>query len=201
MMDLFRRQAARFGTQILTEDVESVNLGVYPFIVEAKSGKVEAEAIIISTGATAKRLDIPGCGDKEFWQKRRHRLRRLRREHAHLPQQALYVIGAGDTAIEQAFFLTKFGSKVFIVHRRDEFRASKIMGDRAVQHPKIEVLWSHVVSKVEGDGVVRSVIVKDLKTGKETKREAARSLLCHWPRAQHLLFGRPGAKTSPTRIY
>ena len=173
MMDLFRRQAARFGTQILTEDVTSVNLKSYPFIVEAKSGSVEAEAIIISTGATAKRLEIPGCGDKEFWQKGVTACAVCDGAMPIFRDKPLYVIGGGDTAMEEALFLTKFGSKVFIVHRRDEFRASKIMGDRAIHHPKIEVLWSHVVTKVEGDQVVRSVTVKDLKTGKEAKREAA----------------------------
>ncbi|MBS0616362.1 MAG: thioredoxin-disulfide reductase [Verrucomicrobia bacterium] len=173
LMDLMRRQAARFGTTILTEDVTSVNLKTYPFIVEAKSGQVEAEALIIATGATAKRLEIPGCGDKEFWQKGVTACAVCDGAMPIFRGKDLYVIGGGDTAMEEALFLTKFGSKVFIVHRRDEFRASKIMGDRAIKHPKIEVLWSHVVSKVEGDQVVRSVTVQDLKTGKETKRDAA----------------------------
>ncbi len=173
MMDLFRLQSDRLGTTIITEDVTSVNLKIYPFIVEAKSGSVEAEAIIISTGATAKRLEIPGCGDKEFWQKGVTACAVCDGAMPIFRDKPLYVIGGGDTAMEEALFLTKFGSKVFIVHRRDEFRASKIMGDRAIHHPKIEVLWSHVVTKVEGDQVVRSVTVKDLKSGTETKRDAA----------------------------
>lgn len=172
LMDLMRRQAARFGTSILTEDVTSISLAKYPFTVESKSGTVEAEALIIATGATAKRLEIPGCGDTEFWQKGVTACAVCDGAMPIFRDKHLYVIGGGDTAMEEALFLTKFGSKVFIVHRRDEFRASKIMGDRAIHHPKIEVLWSHVVTRVEGDSVVRSVTVQDLKTGAETKREA-----------------------------
>ena len=84
----------------------------------------------------------------------------------------LYVFGGGDTAVEEAVFLTKFGQKVYLVHRRDELRASKIMAERALKHPKIEVIWNHVLEKVEGDHVVSHVILKDVNSGKEMKREA-----------------------------
>lgn len=84
----------------------------------------------------------------------------------------LYVIGGGDSAIEEATFLTKFGKKVFIVHRRDQFRASKIMQDRAFNHPKIEIMWDSVVAKVSGDDVVRSVTIQNVKTKKEIVRDA-----------------------------
>jgi thioredoxin reductase (NADPH) len=172
LMDLFRRQAARFGTKILTEDVVSVDLKKSPFTVTAKSGAVSAEAIIIATGANAKRLDIPGTRDGEFWQKGVTACAVCDGAAPIFRNQPLYVIGGGDTAVEEASFLTKFGSKVYIVHRRDELRASKIMADKAKKHPKIEIIWNHVLIQVEGDNVVRSVILQDVQTKKETKREA-----------------------------
>lgn len=82
------------------------------------------------------------------------------------------LLGGGDSACEEAVFLTKFGSKIFIVHRRDELRASKIMAERAIKHPKIEVIWNSEIVKIEGDQVVRSVTLKNVATGEEHKKEA-----------------------------
>lgn len=172
LMDLFRKQAERFGTKILTEDVVSVDLKQRPFIVQAKSSTASADAIIISTGANAKRLDIPGTRDNEFWQKGVTACAVCDGAIPIFRDKHLYVIGGGDTAVEEATFLTKFGSKIFIVHRRDELRASKILAERAKKHPKIEILWNHVLTRVEGDSIVRSVTLQDVKSGKETKREA-----------------------------
>jgi len=172
LMDLFRKQSIRFGTTVITEDVTGVDLKKYPFLVTAKSGTVSAEAIIIATGANARRLDIPGANEGEFWQKGVTACAVCDGAMPIFREKHLYVIGGGDTAVEEATFLTKFGSKVFIVHRRDELRASKIMADRAMKHPKIEILWNHVISRIDGDTVVRSVTLKDVKTGKEAKREA-----------------------------
>jgi thioredoxin reductase (NADPH) len=173
LMDLFRLQAERFGTSFVTEDVTNVDLKQYPFKVESSSGIVETEAIIIATGATAKRLQVPGANDGEFWQKGVTACAVCDGAAPLFRDKPLFVFGGGDTAVEEAIFLTKFGSKVFIVHRRDELRASKIMAERALKHPKIEVIWNHVLTKVEGDNVVRSIILQDVKTNKETKHEAA----------------------------
>jgi thioredoxin reductase (NADPH) len=172
MVNLFRKQAEKFGTQIVTEDVTAVNLGKYPFLVTAKSGNILADALIIATGANAKRLDVPGTHDGEFWQKGVTACAVCDGAIPIFRNQPLYVIGGGDTAVEEATFLTKFGSKVTIVHRRDELRASKVMAEKAKRHPKIEILWSHVLVRVEGDQIVRSVILKNLKTGQETKLPA-----------------------------
>jgi thioredoxin reductase (NADPH) len=172
LMDLFRRQAERFGTKFITEDVTSVDVSSRPFKVESPSGVVMADAIIVATGATAKRLQVPGSRDNEFWQKGVTACAVCDGAIPIFRDKHLYVIGGGDTAIEEATFLTKFGSKVFIVHRRDEFRASKIMAQRALNHPKIQVIWNHVLTKVEGDTVVRSVTLQDVGSGKETKAEA-----------------------------
>lgn len=172
LMDSFRKQAVRFGTDVLTDDVESVDFSVRPFIVKGKKFSCEADAIIISTGATAKRLDIPGSRDGEFWQKGVTACAVCDGAMPIFRNKPLYVIGGGDSAIEEGTFLTKFASRVYIVHRRDKLRASKIMQERALNHPKVEILWDSVVIAVEGDNVVRSVTVENLKTGKIEKREA-----------------------------
>lgn len=173
LMDLFRLQAERFGTSFVTEDVTNVDLQHYPFKVESSSGAVEAEALIIATGATAKRLQVPGTKDGEFWQKGVTACAVCDGAAPIFRDKPLFVFGGGDTAVEEAIFLTKFGSKVYIVHRRDELRASKIMAARALKHPKVEMIWNHVLTKVEGDNVVRSITLQDVKTNQETKHEAA----------------------------
>lgn len=172
LMEKFRKQAERFGTTLLTEDVLSVDLSKRPFLVKGKTTEAEADALIIATGATAKRLDIPGTKDGEFWQKGVSACAVCDGAMPIFRNKPLYVVGGGDTAVEEAIFLTKFASKVFIVHRRDELRASKIMSDRALSHPKIALIWNHVLVRVEGDSAVRSVTLQEVKTGKETTHEA-----------------------------
>jgi thioredoxin reductase (NADPH) len=172
LMEKFRKQAERFGTTILTEDVSSVDLKSSPFVVKGSPTIVQADALIIATGATARRLDVPGAKDGEFWQKGVTACAVCDGAAPIFRNKDLYVFGGGDSAVEEAVFLTKFGKKVYLVHRRDHLRASKIMCDRAIGHPKIEILWNHVLTKVEGDDVVRSVTLKDLKTNQENKREA-----------------------------
>ena len=172
LMDAFRKQALRFGTTILTEDVTAVDFQTYPFVITAKSGTVLAESVIIATGATARRLDVPGTKDGEFWQRGVTACAVCDGAMPIFRNKDLFVIGGGDTAVEEALFLTKFGRKVCIVHRRDTLRASKIMGDRALSHPKIEVLWNHVLEKVEGDSIVRSVSLRDLHSQKISQCDA-----------------------------
>ncbi len=171
-MDKCQKQAERFGTEIVMDDVVDVDLKNRPFKVIGKQRQVLADALIIATGAAARKLDIPGAREGEFWQKGVTACAVCDGAAPIFRDKHLFVIGGGDSACEEAVFLTKFGSKVFIIHRRDEFRASKIMAERALKHPKIEVLWNTVIVKIEGDQVVRSVILKDVKTGKESKREA-----------------------------
>lgn len=173
MMDDFKKQALRFGTKILTEDVKSVDLSKHPFEVQGSKTSVLADSVIISTGATAKRLDIEGARDGQFWQKGVTACAICDGAAPIFRDKHLYVIGGGDSAVEEAIFLTKYGSKVFIVHRRDELRASKIMAQRAIDHPNIELLWSSVIEEVKGDNIVKSILLKDLKSGKVTEREAA----------------------------
>lgn len=172
LVDNFRMQALRFGTRILSEDVDSVDLTSYPFIVYGKMTQISAYSVIVSTGANAKRLDIPGARDGEFWQKGVTACAVCDGAAPIFRNRPLFVIGGGDSAIEEATFLTKFGSKVYIVHRRDKLRASKIMQDRALKNPKIEILWDSVVKQVDGDNVVRSVIIENVLTGQKTEYEA-----------------------------
>ncbi|MES2345105.1 MAG: thioredoxin-disulfide reductase [Chlamydiota bacterium] len=172
LMELFRRQAEKFGTTLIGEDVVSVDLKNQPFVVKGSNVTAQADAIIIATGATARRLDIPGAGDGEFWQKGVTACAVCDGAAPIFRDKPLFVIGGGDTAVEEATFLTKFGSKVYLVHRRDELRASKIMCERVKKHPKIEIIWDTVIEKIEGDSVVRSVTLKNLKTNEVVTRDA-----------------------------
>lgn len=172
LMDLFKRQAERFGTQIISEDVKSVDLKQYPFIVQATSKKVLAHSVIIATGATAKRLDIEGAGDEQLWQKGVSACAVCDGAAPIFRNRPLFVIGGGDSAVEEAIFLTKYASRVYIVHRRDQLRASKIMAERAMKHPKIEILWNSAIEKVTGDNLVQGVLLKNIETGETEEREA-----------------------------
>lgn len=168
---LFRKQSIRFGTRILTETVKSVDLSVHPFVITGEYGtNTTAKSIVVATGATARRLDIPGCRDGEYWQRGVSACAVCDGAAPIFRGVVLAVIGGGDSAMEEAHFLTKYASKVIIVHRRDTLRASKIMQRRAMDHPKIEFLYSHVVEEGKGDGkLLRSIVVRDLKS--ENTRE------------------------------
>jgi thioredoxin reductase (NADPH) len=173
LMEKFRAQAERFGTQFFTEDVQSVDFSVRPFKIQGSQNSFTADSVIIATGATAKRLDIEGTKDGQFWQKGVTACAVCDGASPIFRNKELFVIGGGDTAVEEAIFLTKYGSKVYIVHRRDELRASKIMAERALKHPKIEILWDSVLKKVEGDDIVRKVVIENLKTHEEKTMDAA----------------------------
>lgn len=172
LMAKCREQAVRFGTRILTEDVESVDFSTRPFKIFGSVSKFEADSVILCTGATAKRLDIEGARDGEFWQKGVTACAVCDGAAPIFRNKDLYVIGGGDSAVEEALFLTKYASKVYLVHRRDELRASKIMAERAMKHPKIEILWDSAIEKITGDNIVRKVQVKNLKTDKVEERDA-----------------------------
>ena len=188
LMDQFRAQSERFGTKILTEDVESVDFSKRPFKVNGSTTQIEAEAVIIATGATAKRLDIEGARDSEFWQKGVTACAVCDGAAPIFRNQPLYVIGGGDSAVEEAVFLTKYGSKVYIVHRRDELRASKIMAERAKNNPKIEILWNSVIEKIMGDSIVRKIQLKHIETDKVEERDAGGVFFAigHEPNTQFL---------------
>jgi thioredoxin reductase (NADPH) len=173
LCERFRAQSARFGTRIYTETVDRVDLSTRPFRYWTEEQEGATSALIIATGATAKRDDIPGTRDSELWQRGVSACAVCDGALPIFRNKPLFVIGGGDSAMEEATFLSKFGSKVYIVHRRDELRASAIMQERARTNPKIELLLSHRVLSVEGGQGVEAVRVADLKTGAERAVPAA----------------------------
>jgi thioredoxin reductase (NADPH) len=167
MMEAFEKQAARFGAEILPVHVTSVDLSSRPFTVTAGDQRWQAKTIVIATGASAKWLGVPG----EDTLRGRGVSACATCDGFFFRDRELLVVGGGDTAMEEATFLTKFASKVTIVHRRDTFRASKIMQDRVMDHPKIEVIWNATVDEILGEDAVTGVVVHDTVT--DERRELA----------------------------
>ncbi|GAB2282918.1 nineteen complex- protein [Dionaea muscipula] len=163
----FRSQSERCGSKIFTETVNSVDFSTNPFKIFTNYKSVLADAVVVATGAVARRLHFPGAD--EFWT---HGISACAVCDGALPMfrnKPLAVIGGGDTAMEEASFLSKYGSKVYIIHRRDTFRASKVMQKRVLDNPKIEVLWDSVVVEAygeeEGKQRLGGVKVKNVVTG------------------------------------
>jgi thioredoxin reductase (NADPH) len=173
LCDRFRAQSLRFGTRIVTETIANVDLSKRPFHYASDEQEGHARALIIATGATARRDDIPGTRDHELWQKGVSACAVCDGALPMFRDKPLFVIGGGDSAMEEATFLTKFASKVYIVHRRGELRASAIMQQRAKSNPKIEILLSHRVAAVEGGAGVEAVRVVDVQTNAEQTFAAA----------------------------
>lgn len=166
LMELFRRQAERFGTEFVEGLVTSVDFGRRPFLLQIDEGResIRAEAVILATGASAKWLGVPG--EKEHWGKGVSACATC--DGFFYRDQEVVVIGGGDSAMEEATFLTKFASRVTVIHRRDTLRASKIMQDKARSNPKVSFLWNSVVKEILGDETgVTGVRVKNLVSGGE----------------------------------
>ncbi len=164
LMEQVRKQAERFGTRIITSNVSQVDFSERPFKVWVGADLYEADSIIISTGASARWLGIEGekrltgfgvsaCAtcDGFFFR-----------------EKELVVVGGGDSAMEEALFLTKFATKVTVIHRRDSFRASTIMSERVLNHPKIDVIWNTVVEGITGDKTVDGVKLHNIETGERS---------------------------------
>jgi len=173
LMDKMRAQSERFGTKIFTETVTRVDLSKRPFKLwtteegEGESAEaVTADSVIIATGATAKRLHLPG--EETYWQSGISACAVCDGAVPIFRNKPLAVIGGGDTAAEEASFLTKYGSKVYVLVRRDKLRASKVMADRIMKNPKIEILWNTVATETKGEnGLLNEITIKDTKTGEE----------------------------------
>ncbi len=149
LMELMRQQAANFGTRIVTDDVLSVELAERPFRIKTLGGDVvESETLIVATGARANYLGMPS--EQAFKNRGVSACAVCDGALPRYRNQPLVVIGGGDSAIEEASYLTKYASTVYLVHRRDELRASRIMQQRAFDNPKIEIIWNHVVDEVLG---------------------------------------------------
>jgi thioredoxin reductase (NADPH) len=169
LMERMRKQASRFGTVYLTENATSVDFSQRPFVVRTSDETYRARAVIISTGASAKMLNVPG--EKELLG---HGVSTCATcDGFFFRDQELLIVGGGDSAMEEAIFLTKFASKVTVVHRRDELRASKIMQQRAIDNPKIEFLWNSVITELVGqEGKLKGANIKNVKTGDDSFVEA-----------------------------
>ena len=168
MMQDLRRQAERFGTEFLTDDVTKVDFSERPFRVWVGDDEYRAEAIVVSTGANARQL---GLGSEKRLQGRGVSYCAVC-DAAFFKEKEIVVVGGGDSAMEEATFLAKFASKVTIIHRRESFRASPIMVDRARSNDKIEFLLDSVVEEVLGEETVTGVVVRDLKTNERTELPA-----------------------------
>jgi thioredoxin reductase (NADPH) len=164
LMMATRAQAEWLKTRFITKNVTKVDLSKRPFKIWIDNDLIESQTVIISTGATAKYLGLEN--EKRLIGRGVSACATC--DGAFFKNQEVVVIGGGDTAMEEANFLTRFASKVYVVHRRDEFRASKIMADRVLKNPKIEVIWNTELADVEGDKGVTGAKLRHLQTGKET---------------------------------
>lgn len=162
-------QARRFNITVYEEDVTGVDCSKNPFVVRGSSNVVETYALIVATGAYARRMNIKG--DKEFWNKGISACAVCDGALPLFRNQDLAVIGGGDSACEEASFLTKFGKKVYLILRRNQFRASKIMEERVRSNPKIEIIFEHEIIEAFGDLFLKGITLKQVKTGEEKKIE------------------------------
>ncbi|MEE8375478.1 MAG: thioredoxin-disulfide reductase [Acidimicrobiia bacterium] len=161
LMEQFRKQAERFGSRLRQVDVTEVDFSVSPFKVNVGADEYTADSVVIATGASATWLGI--SGEERLTGKGVSACATC--DGFFFRDQEIIVVGGGDTAMEEALFLTRFASKVTIVHRRDEFRASKIMSTRAIEHPKIEVKWNSIVTEIHGEDQVSGATLEDTLTG------------------------------------
>lgn len=171
LMDRMREQSVHCGTRVETETVHSVDLSKRPFAVTTDSGVFQARTLIIATGATAKRMAIPG--EDRLWQRGISACAVCDGALPLFRNKPLVVIGGGDTACEEATYLTKFGSTVHLLVRRDVLRASKAMQERTKANPKIQIHWNTEAVEAVGEKVLTGVKVRNNKTGTEEIVEAA----------------------------
>lgn len=176
---LFQTQAERFGAEIVMDLATSVDLSQRPFLVDTYGKSYKAKALIITTGADHRKLDVPGekeltgkgvsyCGTCDGW---------------FFKEKEIVVVGGGDSALEEGLFLTRFAKKVTIIHRRDELRAGAILQKRAFDNPKIHFIWDSIVTEIIGEDAVEAVRLKNVITGQESvhKTEGVFIFIGHTP--------------------
>jgi thioredoxin reductase (NADPH) len=166
LMQLFRKQAERFGTEMVGEDIIEVDFSKRPFAIKSEQREVNAKSVIIATGAVAKRMGVPN--EEKMWNNGMSACAVCDGALPFFKNQPLMVIGGGDTAVEEASYLTKFGSVVYLVHRRDELRASKIMQKRAFDNKKLKIIWDTVFEDAIGDNFVTGARVQNVKSKEVT---------------------------------
>lgn len=170
LMDKMRAQSEHYGARIVTETVTSVDLSSRPYKVSVDGRDYYTSSLIVATGATAKRLNLPG--EETYWQKGMSACAVCDGALPVFRNQPLVVIGGGDTACEEATFLTKFGSTVYMLVRRDEMRASKAMQNRVNNNPKIKIMWNTVATEVVGEQFLTGVRTRNVKTDEEQLLDA-----------------------------
>jgi thioredoxin reductase (NADPH) len=192
LMEELRKQAERFGAEVLYDDAVSVDLTASPKVVKTESETYLAKSVIIATGSKYKELGVPGekelSGHGVSWC--------ATCDGFFFREKDIAVIGGGDSALEEALFLTRFGKTVTLVHRRDTLRASKIMQERAFANPKIKFQWDSDVVSMEGEGKISGLRVRNIHTGEETVLPVGGVFIAigHLPRSE--LFGGQLAITS-----
>jgi thioredoxin reductase (NADPH) len=166
LVERMKEQAVRFGTRVVSENIASLDLSKHPFVLKPNySEAIEALTVVIATGANAKWLGVP---NEERLAQMGGGVSACAVCDAALPcyrNQVLAVVGGGDTAMEEALYTTKFAREVLVIHRRDEFRASKVMAERVLEHPKIRVLWNKKVIEVLGMNEITALRLEDTVTG------------------------------------
>lgn len=167
LMDLMRQQAARFGTEMIAGAIEAVDFSKRPFKLTADGKDYFAQAVIIATGASARYLGL--ASERRLIGKGVSACATC--DGAFFRNQKIAVVGGGDTALEEAIFLTRFASSVTLIHRRDALRASKIMQERVLNHPKIQVLWNTVITECLGDTQLTGLKLKNVKDGAEREEK------------------------------
>jgi thioredoxin reductase (NADPH) len=166
--DLIQKQAERFGARVEFDTAMSVDLSSRPFTIKTYGKEYKAQALIVATGASPFHLNVPGekeltgrgvsyCATCDGW---------------FFKEKNVAVVGGGDSAVEEAIFLTKFASTVTIIHRRDELRAGAILQKRAKENPKIKFLWNTIIKEIYGEGALKSLLVTDVKTGQDSTLQA-----------------------------
>ncbi|QIX28504.1 thioredoxin-disulfide reductase [Nocardioides sp. JQ2195] len=184
LMDEMRAQAERFGAELIADDVVSVDLTASPKVVRTADGEFLARSVILATGSGYRKLDLPNeselSGRGVSWC--------ATCDGFFFRDQHIAVVGGGDSAVEEATFLTRFGSKVTLIHRRDELRASKIMQERALADPKLDIAWNSEVASINGTDGLESLTLRDTVTGEERQLDVTGLFIAvgHDPRSELL---------------
>jgi thioredoxin reductase (NADPH) len=211
LMDAMRKQAERFGAQLIADDVTAVDLTADPKLVTVGPDTYRARTVIIATGSSYRELGVPGekrlSGHGVSWC--------ATCDGFFFREKDIAVIGGGDSAMEEALFLTRFASSVTVVHRRDTLRASKIMQDRALANPKIRFLWDSVVTEVLGETQTSGLRIRNTRTGEESILEVGGLFVAigHEPRSElftgqlatdpdgYLLVEQPSTRTAIPGVF
>ncbi|HHV19734.1 MAG TPA: thioredoxin-disulfide reductase [Thermoanaerobacterales bacterium] len=162
LADAIKTQAESFGAEFLNGDVEKIEKKDDKFIIYMKGESLEAKSVILATGAQPRKVGVKG--EKEFTGKGVSYCATC--DGAFYSNKPIVIVGGGDTAIEEALYLTRFASSIYVIHRRDELRATKILQERAFNNDKIKFIWDSVLHEIEGKDTVEEVVVKNVKTGK-----------------------------------